>query len=290
MRKRIFQFGVMGNICLFMIIVILLMSIFAPLIAPHDPLLVSLANKFQPPSFQYWLGTDQLGRCILSRLIYGIRATVLTSLLAMLATILFGSIIGIISGYFGGKIDSLLMRICDIVLSFPSDVMIIAIIGIISPSLFNIIITIVAIKWAWYARIIRSAVLRYKHQNYIYFAKIHHASFFYIMSKHLLPSIGGEILALATINIGGVILMISALSFLGLGIQAPTPEWGTMLSEAKDYLINRPYLMLPAGLAITLTVIIFNYLGDIMQEKINQKSSTRHLIAISDENQVEDKS
>lgn len=275
MVKMLSQLDHVGRVCLAAILIVLLMGVFAPWIAPHDPTLVSIADKFKPVSADYWLGTDQLGRCVFSRLIFGIRATVFTALLAMILTISIGGLLGLIAGYFGGRVDSFLMRLCDMIMSFPGDVMILAIVGILGPSLLHIIGSIVIIKWAWYARIIRGAVRRYKNQNFILFARVHRASFFYILRKHLLPCVTTEVLALVTINIGGVVLMISALSFLGLGIQAPTPEWGTMLSEAKNFMTTRPYLMLPPGLAITLIVIAFNYLGDSLQDRLTHHAPAK---------------
>ncbi|MCI9061657.1 MULTISPECIES: nickel/cobalt ABC transporter permease [Romboutsia] len=263
----------LGVLSLIVILSVCLAGILAPLIAPHDPTAVDIKSKLLGMSLDYPFGTDQLGRCVFSRLLYGIRTTVFLSLIAMVATIVIGTVLGMIAGLFRGWVDELIMRICDIMLSFPSEVMILAIVGILGSGISNIVIANIIAKWAWYTRMIRSIVIQYVDKNYIKFAKVSGCSNLHIIRKHLIPGTIGEIVVLATLDTGWVILNISALSFLGLGVQAPTPEWGMMLSEAKNIMTIYPQQMLPAGLAILVIVAAFNFLGDSLQEALNPKKS-----------------
>lgn len=263
----------LGVLSLMVILSVCLAGMLAPLIAPHDPTTVDIKSKLLGMSLAYPFGTDQLGRCVFSRLLYGIRTTVFLSLIAMVATIVIGTVLGMISGLFRGWVDELIMRICDIMLSFPSEVMILAIVGILGSGISNIVIANIIAKWAWYTRMIRSIVIQYVDKNYIKFAKVSGCSNLHIIRKHLIPGTIGEIVVLATLDTGWVILNISALSFLGLGVQAPTPEWGMMLSEAKNIMTIYPQQMLPAGLAILVIVAAFNFLGDSLQEALNPKKS-----------------
>lgn len=263
----------LGVLSLIVILSVCLAGILAPLIAPHDPTAVDIKSKLLGMSLAYPFGTDQLGRCVFSRLLYGIRTTVFLSLIAMVATIVIGTVLGMIAGLFRGWVDELIMRICDIMLSFPSEVMILAIVGILGSGISNIVIANIIAKWAWYTRMIRSIVIQYVDKNYIKFAKVSGCSNLHIIRKYLIPGTIGEIVVLATLDTGWVILNISALSFLGLGVQAPTPEWGMMLSEAKNIMTIYPQQMLPAGLAILVIVAAFNFLGDSLQEALNPKKS-----------------
>lgn len=263
----------LGVLSLLIIVAVCLAGILAPLISPHDPTEINVKSKLLGMSITYPLGTDQLGRCVFSRLIYGIRNTIFLSLISMVATIFIGIILGVVAGFFRGWVDEVIMRICDIMLSFPSEVMILAIVGILGTGISNIVIANIIAKWAWYTRMIRSIVIQYTDKNYIRFAKVSGCSNLHIISKHLIPGTIGEIGVLATLDTGWVILNISALSFLGLGVQAPTPEWGMMLSEAKNIMTIYPQKMLPAGLAILVVVASFNFLGDSLQEALNPKNN-----------------
>lgn len=261
----------LAMVCIGFLFVVILAGVFAPVIAPHNPIETNVKDKFAGMSMTYPLGTDQLGRCILSRLLFGIRTTVFTSLLTMAITIVVGTILGVIAGVSRGKVDELIMRICDVFLSFPSEVLILAIVGIMGPGLFNVIIASIIAKWAWYTRMIRTIVIKYTDKNYIRFAKVSGCSTGHIVRTHILPGAAGEIAVLATLDSGAVILMISALSFLGLGVQAPTPEWGMMLNEAKNVMIVHPYQMLAPGIAIMLVVAAFHFVGDSLQDAFDTK-------------------
>nr|MDF9458132.1 ABC transporter permease subunit [Bacillus pumilus] len=202
----------------------------------------------------------------MSRLLYGIRTTMLAAMLTMCITMLIGETLGLMAGFFRGKVDGVLMRLCDVMLSFPAEVMILAVVGILGPGLFNIILANVLAKWAWYTRMIRSSVLQYANEPSVQYVKVSGGSPFYILRKHLFPRISGEIAVFATLDAGWVILNISALSFLGLGVSAPTPEWGMMLNEAKNVMVTHPAHMLVPGLAILFVVMALNFLGDSLQQ------------------------
>ena len=263
----------LGMLSLGIILIIMISGILAPVIAPNSPIEVDVKSKLLGMSAKYPFGTDQLGRCVFSRILYGIRTTVFLSLITMAATVTIGTILGVISGFFRGWVDEVIMRICDIMLSFPSEVMILAIVGILGTGISNIVIANIIAKWAWYTRMIRGIVIQYTDKNYIKFAKVSGCSTFHIIKKHLIPGAMGEIGVLATLDTGWVILNLSALSFLGLGVQAPTPEWGMMLSEAKNIMTIYPQQMLPSGIAILVLGAAFNFLGDSLQDALNPKKS-----------------
>ena len=258
-------------ICLIIITTIVILGILAPYIAPYDPNKVRIVRKYAAMSSQHWLGCDHLGRDILSRLLYGIRSTLFLSLLTMIITIVVGSLIGLISGYQRGKLDECIMRLCDIMLSFPSQVMILAIVGVLGVGIENVIIANIVVKWAWYSRMIRSSVIKYSRKNYILFSRTIGAPHSFIICRHLLPNVMSELVILATLDTGWVILNISAISFIGLGVQAPTAEWGLMLSEAKNVMTQHPMQMVFPGIAILIVVAAFNMLGDCLRDILDPK-------------------
>ncbi|MCI4183915.1 ABC transporter permease subunit, partial [Dickeya dianthicola] len=192
-------------LCCLLLLMVLIFGVFAPYIAPHDPALTSVRHKYQGASLLYPLGTDNLGRCVFSRLVFGVRTTVFYSVAAMMLTVLAGAIVGLIAGYFKGRVDGLLMRVCDAMLSFPGEVMIFAIVGIIGPGMQNILLAVVLAKWAWYARMVRGMALRYGSKNYVNYARVIAAPSAYVMRRHLLPAAAAELVILASADIGSVI-------------------------------------------------------------------------------------
>ncbi|MDD3570844.1 MAG: ABC transporter permease subunit [Lachnospiraceae bacterium] len=249
MWKKLFK----NKTALIMLIIIFattIVGIFAPLFASHDPYEIDVMNKFAVISLEYPLGTDNLGRCILSRMIYGIRPTLFLSLMTMIGTISIGMVMGLLAGYFRGVVDEIIMRIIDVMLSFPSQIMIFAIVALLGVDVRNVIIANVIIKWAWYARMVRTNVMKYRSKNFILFSRCIGNRESFILFRHLLPSISWEMAVLATLDIGWAILDISTFSFLGLGVQAPTPEWGAMLNEAKNVMTTNPVQMIAPGVAI----------------------------------------
>ena len=274
MLKRIMKDRI-ASACLFLLALIIVLGIFAPVISPYNPAEGNIIQKFAKPSMKHLLGTDYMGRDTFTRLIYGIRTTLFLSIMTMIPTIFIGLVIGTVSGYFRGIIDEILMRICDVMMSFPSQVMILAIVGTLGIGIKNVIIANIAVKWMWYARMIRGNVIRQNDKNYILFSKTIGANTFYILKKHIIPAILPELVVLITLDIGWMILSISTLSFLGLGVQAPTPEWGAMLNEAKTSIGTKPEQMLAPGIAILGTVAIFNLLGDSFRDILSPKGAEK---------------
>ena len=248
-----------------------LLGVFAPLVAPHDPYENNIANKFASFSLEYPLGTDQLGRCVLSRMLYGIRPTLGLAILAMLGTIGLGTLMGLLAGYFRGLVDEVIMRIIDVMLSFPSQIMVFAVVALLGVDVRNVILAQVFIKWAWYARMIRTGVLQHRNKNYVLFSRSVGTPQSFILLRHLLPAVAADLVVLASLDVGWAIINISTLSFLGLGVQAPIPEWGAMLNEAKNVLTTNPVQMLAPGVAIVSVVTAFNLLGDSMRDVLDPK-------------------
>ncbi|MDZ5608186.1 nickel/cobalt ABC transporter permease [Bacillus pseudomycoides] len=261
-------------ISLVVIVVTIVAGIFAPLLAPHDPEEVNMRLRYATPSWEYLFGNDHLGRCVLSRLIYGIRPSILWILVALLIIVLIGTILGLIAGYFRGRVDAFIMRICDIMLSFPGYVMALAVVGILGVGFKNILIAFILIKWAWFARIIRTSVMQYSELNYVKFSKASGISDIQIICKQIVPVALPDIAVISSSSIGSMILQISGFSFLGLGVQAPNAEWGMMLNEARKVMFSKPELMLAPGLAIITVVSAFNFLSDALQIALDPKLRT----------------
>jgi nickel transport system permease protein len=256
---------------LIVITLTMFVGIFAPVFAPHNPKEVNMGLRYASASWEYLLGNDHLGRCILSRLIYGIRPSVLWVAVALLLSVVIGTAMGFLAGYFRGKVDVVIMRICDIMLSFPGYVMTLAIVGILGVGLVNILIAFVFLKWAWFARVIRTSVMQYSELEYVRFAKACGISNIKIIYKHIVPVTLSDVIVLSSSSVGSMVLQISGLSFLGLGIQAPNAEWGMMLNEAKEVMFTRPELMLAPGLTIIIVVSSFNFLSDALQVALDPK-------------------
>lgn len=248
-----------------------LIGILAPVLAPNDPYETNIINKFAKYSMEYPLGTDQLGRCVLSRMIYGIRPTLGLAALTMAGTIGIGAILGIMAGYFRGIVEEIIMRIVDVMLSFPSQIMVFAVVALLGVSVQNVIIANVFIKWAWYARMIRTGVMQYRDKNFVQFSRCVGMPERFVLFRHLLPSITSDLAVLASLDIGWAIINISTLSFLGLGVQAPTPEWGAMLNEAKEVLTSNPTQMIAPGIAIVILVCCFNLMGDALRDVLDPR-------------------
>lgn len=254
-----------------LVLIVALIGIFAPFIAPNDPYATDILNKFAGFSQQYPLGTDNLGRCILSRMIYGIRPTLGLAVLTMLGTIGLGALMGLLAGYFRGIVEEVIMRTVDVMLSFPSQIMVFAVVALLGISVQNVILANVFIKWAWYARMIRTGVMQYRDRNFVRFSRCIGTPESFILFRHLVPSIAADLAVLSSLDVGWAIINISTLSFLGLGVQAPTPEWGAMLSEAKNVLTSNPVQMLVLGIAVVILVAAFNLMGDALRDVLDPK-------------------
>jgi nickel transport system permease protein len=262
-------------VCGIIMLGIIMAGIFAPLIAPHDPVEMEVGKRFLSSSWEYPLGTDHLGRCVLSRLIFGIRPSVLMVMAALIITVLIGTVLGFISGYFGGLADQIIMRACDIILSFPGEVMTLALIGFLGTGMGNILLACVILRWAWYTRVIRTVVMKYATMNYIYFSKGIGSKSIDIFIKHILPVTFPEIMIISSASMCSTILMVTGFSFLGLGIKPPMPEWGMMLNEAKDVMLTRPSLMLPPGIAVMLVTASSGFFSDSLRDAMDIKHETK---------------
>ncbi|HML90455.1 MAG TPA: nickel ABC transporter permease subunit NikC [Methylomusa anaerophila] len=256
---------------LLVILVNILLAVLAPVLAPHDPNDVSLERKLMPPDGSYLLGTDHLGRCILSRLIHGARVSLGAALAVMSATLAISTVVGAAAGFAGGRVDAVIMRLCDIFLAFPSLILALALVGVMGPGLTNVVLAMALSQWAWYARMIRGMVLSLKERNYVLAAKVAGTGQAVIIARHILPNILPQIAVLATLDVGWVILHIAGMSFLGLGIQPPTPEWGAMINDGRQFLRGYPSLMAYPGFMILSVVMAFNLLGDALRDMVDPK-------------------
>ena len=252
-----------------LISILLIIALFAPFIVPFDPYVQNLNNALTPPNSIHLFGTDQYGRDLLSRVIIGAQITVLSSLMITFITTAIGTAVGIICGYFGGKIDTILMRISDVFLAFPGMVLAIAIAGMLGGSVLNAVIALTFISWPKFARLARAQVLTVKSSTFIAAARLNNCSNMKIMFKHIFPNIIGIILITAILEIGTIIMEIAGLSFLGLGAVPPSAEWGAMISGSKSMLQIAPWLILAPGMAIFISVSLFNLFGDVIRDKYN---------------------
>ena len=261
---------------LIMLAAILLSAIFAPLIAPYSPYDIDLSNRFAPISQSHILGTDHLGRDVFSRLIYGSRMSLISVLAIMVIILLISLIIGCAAGFLGGKIDNVLMRISDVMLTFPTFILALFFIGILGVGLINVIIAIAFTHLAWYSRIVRSIVLETKEKNYVLASKCMGTPKLKIIIKHIIPQVLSQVGILATLDLGHMMLHVAGLSFLGLGVQAPVAEWGVMINDAAPFIRQHPELMIYPGLCIFITVAIFNSLGEYLKDKYRLKEDCNY--------------
>lgn len=259
----------LSTISIAVLLLVAIAAVFSPYIAPHDPAHVDLLHKFQPPSLGFPLGTDHLGRCIMSRLIYGAAVSLGSASVIMLFTLLIGLMIGTISGYAGGWLDHLLMRLCDISLAFPTVISALALVSVWGAGLTTTVLALVLARWAAYARIVRGMVIALKKKEYIGAARLSGTSGFHLIWRHLLPTVFPEIVVLAALDMGNVILLMSGLSFLGLGVQPPMVEWGIMINDSKPFLTGHPSLMLYPGALIVIIVMAFHQLGETLRDRLD---------------------
>ena len=253
--------------------VMCLITVLAPVLAPHDPAEQDLELRFSSPSLTYPLGTDQFGRCILSRILYGGQVSLAIAVVSTAACVLIGVLVGLYAGYYR-KLDALLMRTTDIFLAFPSIVLALPIIAIVGATPLGIIIAIMLPGWAKFARVIRSSTLSVKSDGYVESSKAVGASDTHILFRHILPNCYGPIIEIATLGLGAKIIMITSLGFLGLGVQPPTPEWGTMINQGLTMLDKAPMIALSAGFMIVLFVLATNLIGSELRTVLDPRSDT----------------
>lgn len=262
---------------LFFILALLIVGIavFAPWIAPKDPYDAVMTDSLKAPGENgYLCGTDKLGRDLLSRVIFGTRTSLFATLILVAVIFVVGTFLGVLSGYFGGVLDGVIMRLADMMMAFPGLVLAIAIAGMLGPNLVNAILAIAAVSWPKYARLSRSLVLRLRKSTYIEAAIVNGTKTPRILIRHILPNMITQILVTAAADIGTMMLELASLSFLGFGATAPTPEWGLMLNEGRTYMAKAPWLMIYPGIAIILVVIVFNMLGDSIRDLLDPRQGS----------------
>ena len=272
-RDAIKQMGknkfALAGLCI--IIFFILLGIFAPLITSYSYEEQSLVDRLQAPSSEHWFGTDDLGRDIFARIAYGARVSLQVGFFAITGALVFGTILGVVSGYFGGWIDMLISRIFDILLAFPSILLAIAIVAILGASLQNALIAIAIINIPIFGRLVRSQVISLREAEFIMAAKAQGMKSGRILMHHMLPNSTAPIIVQATLGFGTAILEAAALGFLGLGAQPPTPEWGKMLADSRDFIQLAPWTLIIPGLSIMLVVLGFNLIGDGLRDALDPK-------------------
>jgi ABC-type dipeptide/oligopeptide/nickel transport system permease subunit len=260
-----------GKICTATLIVIFLLSLFAPFISKYDPDSIDLDSLKEPPSFEHPLGTDNKGRDILSRILYGGRISIGIAIIAALLSTVIGLIIGLCSGYFGGKVDTIIMALVDLILSFPALLLAIGISIIFPPGIYTVMIAITAVGWASFARIIRGYILTLREANFVEAAKAIGCNNARILFAHLMPQCIPLLLVMMGMKIGGYILTEASLSFLGLGAQPPAATWGSMINANRAYISSAPWMVFSPGFMIAITALCFNILGDVLRDTYGLK-------------------
>jgi peptide/nickel transport system permease protein len=252
-------------------------AIFAPWVAPHEPFQGSLSNRLTPPVWQYGgtmehiLGTDKLGRDMLSRIIYGARVSLTVSLIAIFVGGIIGTVLGLISGYFGGRTDSVIMRLVDISLALPTILLALVLVAAVGPSFGTVITVLIVLLWARYARLVRGETLAIKELDFIARARVAGASHTRIMFRYMFPNVVNSLIVLATLQVGYVILLESALSFLGAGLPRAEPAWGVMVADGRELIVTAWWVSMFPGIAIMLTVLALNLLGDWLRDHLDPK-------------------
>jgi peptide/nickel transport system permease protein len=257
------------------VLVAVLAAAFAPLVAPFDPSDQYLALRLEGPTGLHWFGLDELGRDIFARVLFGARISLLVGIVVVGVSSTVGIVFGSIAGYFGGRIDEAISRVMDILLAFPGLLLAIAMVAVLGPSLTNVILALSLIGWVGYARLVRGQVLRAREFEYVQAARALGATTPRILTRHIVPTALPAVTVQATLGMGGAILAEASLSFLGLGVQPPTPSWGTMLSYGKAHLLEAPHLTVFPGLAIAVLVLGFNFLGDGLRDALDPASKRR---------------
>jgi peptide/nickel transport system permease protein len=256
---------------LIIIISLVFIALFAPFIAPHDPIEQNLEKRLSPPSKEYPMGTDDLGRCLLSRIIYGARVSLQLGVIVVGIITVIGVTLGLISGYYGGIVDEIIMRLVDVVLAFPGIILALAVAGALGPGLFNVMLALAIVSWTGLARVVRGSVFSVKEKEFVESARALGCSDLHIMTRHILPNVMAPVIVLATLDMAFIILAAAGLSFLGLGAQPPTPEWGSMLNSGRAFMRTAPHLTTFPGLAIMIAVLAFNFLGDGLRDALDPR-------------------
>ena len=253
-------------------IIIILIAVFAPVLSGGiDPTAGDLRDAIMAPDATHICGTDKMGRDIYSRVLYGARISLVSTFILVALVFVIGTALGVVSGYFGGWVDAVIMRIADMMIAFPGLVLAIAVAGMLGASMRNAIIAIALVTWPKYARMARSLVLKIRHTDFVYAAIVTGSSTWRMLWKYMLPNTITTLVITAATDIGGMMMELSALSFLGFGAQPPTPEWGAMLNEGRDFMQSAPWMMIYPGFAIFITVVVFNMLGDNLRDILDPR-------------------
>lgn len=270
-RFRRHKLGLVGIVIL---VALILIGVFAPSLSPHDPYKASLGEALLPPSSTHWLGTDQLGRDLFSRLLFGTRTSLSVGLIAVSIYMILGTILGLLSGYLGGAVDQIVMRLTDAVMSFPSLLIIIVAVSILGPNIYNVMLAIGLLQWPQIARLTRGQVLSLREMDFILAAVSLGAPTWRILFRHLLPNLMAPLIVAATLGVAGAILAEAGLSFLGLGVQPPIASWGNLLNAAQNYrfLTEMPWMWVPPGMMISLATISINLVGDALRDALDPRA------------------
>jgi peptide/nickel transport system permease protein len=260
----------MRNAGALIVVVVMLAAIVGPWLAPFDPSAQELALRLEGPGRLHWFGLDELGRDILSRVMSGARISLLVGLVVVSVSALIGAVLGSLAGYYGGIVDEAISRLIDILLAFPGLLLAIALVAVLGPSLTNVVLALSSIGWVGYARLVRAQVLQAREFEYVVAARAIGAATPRILLRHILPAALPALTVQATLGMGGAILSEAALSFLGLGVQPPTPSWGAMLNYGRAHILDAPHLTVFPGLAIAVVVLGLNLLGDSLREKFGR--------------------
>ncbi|MGE4247865.1 MAG: nickel ABC transporter permease subunit NikC [Parvibaculaceae bacterium] len=272
-RRRV---GWQVGLAMAIIAALALLAIAAPILSSYDPNAVDLASRLQGPSLQHWLGTDHLGRDMLTRLLHGTRISLGSVVVILVLILALGIGVGGVSGFVGGRVDQAIMRFCDIFLTFPTFVLAMFMIGVLGTGMINVIAAIVLSHWAWYARIVRGLVLSMRERDFVLAAQVAGAGRLRIFIEHIMPGVMAQLTVLATLDIGHMMLHVAGLSFLGLGVSAPTPEWGVMINDARQFVWTQPQLILWPGVMILISVMAFNRLGDALRDHLDPAVKAGH--------------
>jgi peptide/nickel transport system permease protein len=251
------------------IAVLVVVAIFLPWISPHDPYRVALDEQFLPPSAKFWLGTDNFGRDVLTRILYGARVSLLVGTIPSLISLVIGAGMGILSGYIGGKTDAIIMRLADMMIAFPSLLLAMVVMYTLGANLLNIFIALALVGWASVARVVRSQTLALKGKEFIEAARANGTSRLTIMVKHIFPNVIPTLIVLFSLSIPDAIMWESSLSFLGVGVQPPEASWGLLVAKGREYLLQAPIVAIAPGVAILLTVLAFNFIGDGLRDALD---------------------
>jgi len=257
------------------VVIAVIAAIAGPMLAPFDPAAQELALRLDGPSWVHWFGLDELGRDIFARVLSGARISLMVGIVVVSVSATIGTLLGAIAGYFGGRIDEAISRLIDILLAFPGLLLAIALVAVLGPSLTNVVLALCLIGWVGYARLVRGQVLRAREFEFVQAARALGATSSRILVQHIIPTALPAVTVQATLGMGGAILAEASLSFLGLGVQPPTPSWGTMLSYGRSHLLDAPHLTIFPGLAIAVVVLGFNFLGDGLRDTLDPATSRR---------------